>query len=252
MRILLTAITCLKGEINRNLVRHLDLIRSSPQVDVLLFPEMSLTGYLPAAAISLDHPAVVELASASAGGPAICFGIVEAGPGKPYITQIVAVDGAIDVVHRKFHLGEDEDDDFQPGSPAGLFTVAGVPCSMAVCAEIGSDAPYQVGSRVVLGPAAPGLYGPRRETDADWQRGLDWWRGATTGDAERLLGPDQFLAVSTQAGTTHDEDFPGWAALIGPGGNVGSALPDWREGTLVVDVPISSAYHSGLTYGAES
>ena len=44
------------------------------------------------------------------------------------------------------------------------------------------------------------------------------------------------LAVSTQAGATEDEDFPGWAALVGPGGVVRADLPDWQEGTVIVDV----------------
>jgi len=89
----------------------------------------------------------------------------------------------------------------------------------------------------VLGPAAPGLYGPRRVTDQDWQRGFDWWRETTLASADRFLRPGQWLAVSTQAGATDDEDFPGWAALIGSGGRIVAELADWREDSLVVDLP---------------
>jgi predicted amidohydrolase len=46
-----------------------------------------------------------------------------------------------------------------------------------------------------------------------------------------------WIALSTQAGATADEDFPGLAALIDPTGTVVAALPDWHEGTLLVDVP---------------
>jgi hypothetical protein len=87
---------------------------------------------------------------------------------------------------------------------------------------------------VVLAPSAPGLYGPRRSTDDDWGRGLSGWRGLVVRDAARLLRAGPVLALSTQAGATDDEDFPGWAALVGPGGDVVSALPDWRQGHLVV------------------
>lgn len=55
-------------------------------------------------------------------------------------------------------------------------------------------------------------------------------------DATRLLRRDQVLVVSTQAGATDDEDFPGWAAVLEPGGKVAAELTDWREGTLIVDV----------------
>jgi predicted amidohydrolase len=47
-----------------------------------------------------------------------------------------------------------------------------------------------------------------------------------------------WVAVATQAGATHDEDFPGLAALVDPSGTVCARLPDWREGTLFVDVPL--------------
>ena len=35
-----------------------------------------------------------------------------------------------------------------------------------------------------------------------------------------------------------DEDFPGLAALVSPDGDVVERLPDWRAGTLVVELPL--------------
>jgi predicted amidohydrolase len=243
MRLLLCAITCAKGDVDGNLGRHLDLLAHGRReaCDLVLLPEMSLTGYRAGAAVSLRHPAVAAFVSATASGPAVCFGLAESAEGKPYIAHVVAADGAIVAVHRKAHLGEGEAADFRPGEPAPTFRVADMTCSLAVCAEIGSAPPYALGSQLVLGPAAPGLYGDRRRTDDDWKRGFDWWRGSVVGDAKRLLGFDQWLAVSTQAGATDDEDFPGWAALAGPGGDVVAELPDGREGTLVVDVATTVA-----------
>jgi predicted amidohydrolase len=46
------------------------------------------------------------------------------------------------------------------------------------------------------------------------------------------------VGLSTQAGTTEDEDFPGLAALVSPAGEVVERLADWRPGTLVVDIPV--------------
>ncbi len=240
MRLLLTSVNCPKGQLATNHAGHLELLvaGSGSGCDLVLLPEMSLTGYRPSAAISLDHPAVTDLVAATDGATALCFGLVEAGPddGLPYITQVVAAAGKLVAVHRKAHLGEGEDGDFQPGEPAGDFTVAGMRCSLAVCAEIGTPSPYRPEAELVLGPAAPGLYGPRRTTDAEWQRGLDWWHGSVIDDARRFLAPDQRLAVSTQAGATEDEDFPGWAGLLGAGGVVLAELPDGREASFAVDV----------------
>jgi len=43
--------------------------------------------------------------------------------------------------------------------------------------------------------------------------------------------------MTTQAGSTVDEDFPGIAALMAPTGDVVARLPNWREGNLIVDIP---------------
>jgi len=59
------------------------------------------------------------------------------------------------------------------------------------------------------------------------------------GDARRhAKRTGAYVALVTQAGATVDEDFPGIAALVAPSGDVVSRLPDWRPGTLVVDVPL--------------
>ncbi len=224
-----------------NCARHLDLLAQGSEAgcDLVLLPEMSLTGYLSSAAISLTDPRVSVLVESTTRGTALCFGLVEEGrPGvAPSITQLIAADGQIVAVHRKAGLGEGEDTVFSVGVPSGLVPVAGVSCSVAVCAEIATSPPYRRDSRLVLGPSAPGLSGDRRDTDADWQRGFDWWRTSVVADARQRLGPGRWLAVSTQAGATCDEDFPGWAALVGPGGHVVGELPDWREGTLVAELP---------------
>lgn len=238
---MLTSLTCVKGDVLGNLARHRGLVEAAGDhgCDLVLLPEMSLTGYRPSAAVALDHPSVTELVAATSGGPALCFGLVETdhAGGRPFIAQIIADRGQIVAVHRKAHLGEGEDADFQAGAAAEAFLLADASCAVAVCAEIGSARPYSHdGVRVVLGPSAPGLYGERRRTDDDWRRGWDWWRGSVIDDAARLLRRDQVLAVSTQSGATDDEDFPGWAAVVMPGGKVATALPDWREGTLVVEV----------------
>jgi predicted amidohydrolase len=207
--------------------------------DLVLLPEMSLTGYRPEAAIPLSHHAVVDLVRATEHAPALCFGLVEgrAAGEPPYITQLLARGGEVVGVHRKAGLGDGEDAQFAAGTPTAGLLVGDVPVSLAVCAEIGTQPPYEQASSVVLAPSAPGLYGERRRNEAAWQRGFDWWRGSVVADAKRLLRPHQWLAVSTQAGATDDEDFPGWAALVGPAGSVVAELPDWREGALVVDIP---------------
>ena len=174
---------------------------------------MSLTGYDPGAAVPLTDDVVTGLVAATRAGPRLSFGLAEAAAvgetdGRPRITQVLAGDGVVLAVHRKYALPPDEQPAFRAGTGFETLPLDGTTTVTAICAEVGSDQPYGLGADVVLGPSAPGLYGPRRISDQDWQRGFDWWRGSVRADAKRLLRPGSWLAVSTQAGATSRRGLP--------------------------------------------
>lgn len=117
---------------------------------------------------------------------------------------------------------------------------------VAICAEGGVDFPWtepaRAGASMVFFCAAPGLDG-RRTDERGWRDGHAWWVEQGLGDAvrhARRLG--LWVAMATQAGETEDEDFPGLAALVSPSGEV-ARLPDWRPGTLTVEVPVDVTVH---------
>ena len=248
---MLAAIRCPKGEVERNLAAHLRLLAQAAAegCELVLFPEMSLTGSAdpathPERLIPLDHPAGAALAEATGGtGVGTCFGVAERSPGgDPYICQVFAAAGRVAGAQRKRHLGEGEEA-FTAATEPVIFEHAGARFGVAICAEAGFDGPFDAaaagGARVVLFPAAPGLYGQRRTGEASWRSGFDWWEGSSLGDARRharRLG--LWVALAGQAGATADEDFPGFAALVGPDGAVTARLPDWRAGVLPVDIPL--------------
>ena len=73
MRGLLAAITCEKGDLDGNLERHVDALRTAADVgcELAVFPEMSLTGSVnpighPERAVRADDEAVHRLAAAGA------------------------------------------------------------------------------------------------------------------------------------------------------------------------------------------
>jgi predicted amidohydrolase len=249
MRAVLAAIRCAKGDVNGNLAAHLKLLAEAAAdgAGLVLFPEMSLTGSAdpeahPERLIGLDHPAVTALARATGeAGAGACFGAAERSPGgEPYITQVFAAAGRVQGVQRKRYLGEGEEA-FTAGTGAAVFSHAGARFGVAICAEARFDGPFDAaaasGARLVLFPAAPGLHG-RRTGEASWRRGFAWWEGSALGDARRharRLG--LWIALAGQAGSTADEDFPGFAALVRPDGEVTARLPDWRPGVLLVDIP---------------
>lgn len=233
-----------------NLACHLEIAATAAAggCELAVFPEMSLTGSAdPATApdrlISLDHPAVAKLAGVTAEtGLGVCFGIAErAAGGEPYITQVFAAAGRIAGVQRKRHLGEGEDA-YTAAAESAVFEHHGIRFAIVICAEAGFGAPFghaaAAGARLVLFPAAPGLYG-RRTGTASWRQGFTWWENCSLGDARRHAARLRlWIALASQAGTTADEDFPGLAALVSPDGTVTARLPDWLPGLLTVDIPL--------------
>jgi predicted amidohydrolase len=250
VRVQLAAICCEKGSIGPNLAAHLRLLDQAAAAgcDLALFPEMSLTGSADPATrpdhlVPLDHPAIDRLTRASGEtGVGACFGVAErSATGLPHITQVFAAGGELVGVQRKRHLGEGEES-FTPAAGCAVFEHAGVRFGVAICAEAGFDAPFDdaaaAGARLVLFPAAPGLYG-RRTDEASWRSGFSWWEGSSLGDAQRharRLG--LWIAQAGQAGSTVDEDFPGLAAVTSPAGEVTERLPWWHAGVLTADLPL--------------
>ena len=250
VRMLLAALRCEKGATSENLARHRLALYEARDAGcaVAVFPEMSLTGSLdptrtPGLLIALDDPAVGAMAALTAEtGVAAVFGLSErADDGAAHITQVVAERGRIVAVQRKRHLGEGEES-YTTADEDATFELDGTRGAIAICAESRIDRPFAhaiaADAKLVLFCAAPGLYG-RRIDEAAWKRGWEWWRAEGLGAVQRHAREQHlWIAVATQAGSTHDEDFPGIAALVDPEGNVRAELPDWREGSLVVDVPV--------------
>jgi predicted amidohydrolase len=255
MRILLAAMECAKGDPAGNLAAHERVLREAAGLGcrIAVFPEMSLSGSIDPATrsdwlLALSSPYVSSLAALTASyGVAAVFGVAEATTGGlAHITQLYAHSGVVAGVYRKRHLGDGEDA-FTPGRSPALFQLDGLRFGVAICAEGGVDYPFDepaaAGAEVVFFCAAPGLYGPRRDSEVDWRRGYEWWESSGLGDARRhALRTGAWVALTTQAGSTVDEDFPGIAALVAPSGEVVARLPDWRPGLLVVDVPHSGDY----------
>jgi len=241
--VLLAAITCEKGDIDGNLARHCEVLAEARDAacDLAVFPEFSLTGSVdpvahPERAITLDHPAIAQLEdAANEHGVAALFGIGERANDGFFITQVLTSGGW----QRKRRLGEDEDG-FSTGDAIARFTHGDASFGTLICAEGNHvDLWDAVTTKIVFYCSAPGLY-ERRTTRAEWQAGFEWWGEAGLANAQRQAKRlNLWVGMATQAGSTIDEDFPGIAALIDPNGEIVARLPDWRPGTLVVEIPVS-------------
>lgn len=246
----LVQMRCEKGALDENLSSIRASLRAGAAggVDIMCFPEMSITGYInpqqsPEAILRLDGPIVARFVRMTSDIPVTAIaGFVEANPrGRPFITQVAACAGEILGVYRKLTVVEEEADWFAPGSTREVFRHPKAVFGMSICADIDTPELFSAyanqGARIVFEAAAPGLYGSQETRD--WRAGYQWWRD----ECHHKLGQyardnSIYIAVATQAGRTRDEDFPGGGYVFGPDGTCLSETPDWSEGVLYAEVPL--------------
>ncbi len=132
-----------KGDISANVQTHAEFIQTAGEhnVDLLIFPELSLTGYepelAPALTLSLDDNRLTPLADLARNSRmTIIVGAPVSTPhGKPYIGALV-LGNTKPLIYLKRHLHRGEDEFFTPGSEDCLIDVKGVRIGLAVCADI--------------------------------------------------------------------------------------------------------------------
>ncbi|HEX8666357.1 MAG TPA: nitrilase-related carbon-nitrogen hydrolase [Beijerinckiaceae bacterium] len=103
-------VECRPGDVAGNLALHIETIREARArgVDLLVFPELSLTDYLPqpdvrGLARKSDAPELLALAEA-AGNMLVSFGFIEERDGRFHNAQALVADGRVLHVHRKLNL----------------------------------------------------------------------------------------------------------------------------------------------------
>jgi predicted amidohydrolase len=250
LKIGLVQMNCEKGAVAENRAEIVRQVAAAAErgVDILAFPEMSLTGYnnphnYPEAIIRLDGPEVAALLAETRPYPVtILVGLIEANPsGKPFITHIVAREGELLGYYRKVTIKNEEVEWFSAGDGVPVFQHNDLTFGLAICADIGNETVFAAcarqGARIVFEVAAPGLYG--EQATRNWAAGFEWWGG----DCRHYLGRyaqtyGLWIAVATQAGRTCDEDFPGGAFLFGPDDREHFATPDWSAGVVYLELLI--------------
>ncbi|MGW4475881.1 carbon-nitrogen hydrolase family protein [Nonomuraea sp. NPDC004354] len=130
---------CVPYDVTANAVTHAAAIRAAG-ARVVVFPELSLTGYhLDAAAIGTDDPrlAPVVEACAETGSIALAGAPVQGEAGRPHISTL-AVDGTgVVVAYRKLWLSTTEAGRFAPGDKPAVLEVDGWRLGLAICKDTG-------------------------------------------------------------------------------------------------------------------
>ncbi|MCV2866728.1 carbon-nitrogen hydrolase family protein [Defluviimonas sp. WL0075] len=187
----------------------------SKGVDLMLLPELFLTGYnigdkVKEWAEPSDGPFAAEIAAlAKRFGLAIHYGYAERADGVIYgASQCFGPDGVHLGSHRKLILPPGfEADHFVPGAGCSLFTYRGLRIGTLICydAEFPETVRHvaMLGAELILVPTALG---------AQWG-----WVGRTLIPA-RAYENGVFLAYANQAGTENGMDYLGMSFIAAPDG----------------------------------
>ncbi len=214
------------GDLEANLRRHLRTIDAARTagVEVLLFPEMSLTGHSAGPetlrlAIDRNHRFVAEIARA-AGAMCTVFGVIEEGAVAQFYNSAIAVrDGRVVFVHRKINLatyGKLEDGKhFAAGSRVETFDVApGWRASILICADTWNPALVHLaasqGATLLLAPISSAIeaVGAEFDNQQGWDTNLRFY----------ALTYGMPVVMANRVGSEGDLTFWGGSRILDPFG----------------------------------
>lgn len=245
LRVALAQISPSLGDTAKNLPLHLDAARAAKSggAGLVVFPELSLTGYLlrdqvPDVALRMDAPLFRSLERASRGID-ILVGFVEEAPGHRYHNAAAYLSrGQLVHVHRKIYLPTygmfDEGRDFAAGERIRSFDAPFGPAGVLIC----EDCWHPTCSWLLAQEGAEAIFvlssGPTR--GARPKRGVTSL--AVWHDLLRVTAQFQttFVVYVNRVGYEDGLNFGGGSAAIDPFGRVIATSPALEEDLLVVEL----------------
>lgn len=247
MKIALIQMSSKKGDVVDNLRAMVNFIEqaSHEHADIIVFPEMSLTGYFTSAkylpsTLTIESTEVKKIISLSRiHNLTIIFGLAETSDSKTYISQLVAQNGMLSGIYRKHNVINDETKIFTPGESLPVFNLGKWKFGLTICADI--DLPElfvkyaEAGCQIVFECASPNLYGDRE--NRDWKKGYAWWKNNCIEKIGKYsLYNKIMIAVVTQSGRDIDDDFPGGGYLFSKNGELIAETKDYKQEMLLAEI----------------
>jgi predicted amidohydrolase len=253
LRIGIAQIDCAVSTPDANLAKHLEYVERARQdkVDLLVFPELSLTGYphstvdIEALACTVGQGPVKQLAQA-ARGLMVVAGFVEEGPAAQfYNCSAVVTDGQAVYRHRKLNLatyGElSEGKLFAAGRYVETFSVGPWRASILTCADVWNPALVTLaalhGSTILVVPAnsAHAAVGSEFSNPDGWQIAIRFY--------SMMYG--MYVVMANRTGHESGLTFWGGSSLIDPFGHVVCSSGE-SETLLVSDVSYDAVRRARL------
>jgi predicted amidohydrolase len=251
MRIALAQIAPRLGALDENLRVHRGLLADARErgADLVVFPELGLTGYLlqdlaAEVAMRLDDPRLTALAAETKGLSAVVSFVEESADHRLFIAAALIEDGEIRHVHRKLFLPTyglfDERRFFAPGDllravPSRL----GAGIGLAVCEDFWHLAVPQLlaldGAQILINVSSS----PGRDLAAINEVGLGTatsWRTLIRTYAQLTTS---FVVFCNRVGVDESISFWGGSEVIAPTGEALFSAPLYDEGLYTVDISVA-------------
>ena len=248
VRVALAQIAPALGQFDANLARHHELIEDarSQRADLVVFPELGLTGYqlqdlAAEVSIRLDDPRLADLAATTADLSVVVSFVEESADHRLFIAAALLEDGQIRHVHRKLFLPTyglfDERRFFAHGDvlravPSRL----GVGVGIAICEDFWHLTVPQLlaldGAQVLINVSSS----PGRDLAATNEVGLGTatsWRTLMRTYAQLTT---TFAIFCNRVGVDESISFWGGSEVIGPNGAAILSAPLYDEGLFVAEI----------------
>jgi predicted amidohydrolase len=252
VRIGLAQIDCRLGDVAANVERHLEWIsRARDQgVELLVFPELSLTGYrllhlTSRVALPASAPALRRLAEA-AGSMQVVLGFVEESDrGVLHNTAVLLSHERPHLVHRKLYLPTyglfQEERFFRPGRRLDLATLAWGKTGILICEDLWHPELARrlafAGSRLLIVPSAgPGRIGTG--SSGELPANAESWEVLTRATA--MLN-SCWIVYCNRVGWEEGSFYGGSSHIVRPGGQILERAPILDEHLLVADLDLREA-----------
>lgn len=240
LRVGAAQINCQLGSVAENLETHRKMIgqAKAEELDLLVFPELSLTGYnlgklVPHVALPADDESLQELAKLSGELQVVVGFVEEASPGEYYNALAILQGGEVAAVHRKLNLptygGLEEGKWFTPGQTLTQCNIcSGWPAHYLICADLWN--PGLVHNALMNRPAvlcapinsASGIVSESFSNERNWMVNLQFY-AMTYGTP---------IVMANRYGSEGDGWFWGGSSILGPRGETLAQAED-GEGLIV-------------------
>ncbi len=251
MRVAIAQIDCALGDVPENVRRATELIAEAraQQADLVVFPELSLSGYSLGqlgddVAMAADDEVILGLAGHSEAID-IAVGFVEQGVVHTYNSMAYLQAGQVSHVQRKAYLPTygrfDERKHFSPGQSLAAFDTRLGRMALIICNDAWQPSvPFiavQDGARVLLVPAcssAPAEPAEAPIIQRDWQDLLHFHA--------RFL--QTYVVFANRVGSEAGLTFWGGSRVIDPWGNTLAEAPLHEPNLLVCDLDLAVVRHA--------